>query len=384
MNEFHEMHTMQFTPQRLDKVNKVMRREEIDALLVTRRPDVQYLTGYQSPNDNFPTGCVIIEGQQPQLVISNIQHAAMKSESVMAKVQSFIDVESEEWYLAHSPAFWDRIVEVVEDYGIRSGMIGLQQDWLSVKEFEHLKSSLPDAGFKDFSKNLWRLRQIKDAAEINAIRQAVKISEIGIRTALEIVVPGKSEEDASIEIEAAMRSAGAQLRGIRAAVLSGTHAIFPFFPPSSKRIQDNDIVVIDVIVSHSGYYAELTRMLHMGTPTDSQRRLFNYVLDVFHTIETNLSPQITINEIAATVTKKISMHTSSTEIVQPLGCSIGLSLREPPQISPNDTAAVREGMVFTIHPSAQASDIGCIKIADVFLVTADGCESFTTLTRETM
>jgi len=36
---------MQFTPQRLDRVYRSMRREEIESLVITRRQDVQYLTG---------------------------------------------------------------------------------------------------------------------------------------------------------------------------------------------------------------------------------------------------------------------------------------------------------------------------------------------------
>ncbi|MHA1939651.1 MAG: aminopeptidase P family N-terminal domain-containing protein, partial [Candidatus Thorarchaeota archaeon] len=64
---------MQFTPQRIERVHRAMKSENVEALLVTRRQDVRYLTGYESPTNTLPTGCVIILDEQPQLVMSSLQ-----------------------------------------------------------------------------------------------------------------------------------------------------------------------------------------------------------------------------------------------------------------------------------------------------------------------
>ncbi|MHA2064374.1 MAG: M24 family metallopeptidase, partial [Candidatus Thorarchaeota archaeon] len=245
---------MQFTPQRIERVHRSMRSENVEALLVTRRQDVRYLTGYESPTNTLPTGCIIISDEQPQLVMSSLQYEALGQDSIMARVHPIDDKPFDEWGLYRSSMFWDSIVKILEDSDVESGMIGLQQERLSVKEFEYLKSKVPGAGFRDLSPLLWRLRQVKDEAEIEAIRKAVKVAEIGIRTALEIVTPGKTEAEASIEIETAMRAAGGQLRGIRAAVLSGMRGRFPFAQPTANRIGGDEPVVIDVIVSESGYF----------------------------------------------------------------------------------------------------------------------------------
>ncbi|MHA2320327.1 MAG: M24 family metallopeptidase [Candidatus Thorarchaeota archaeon] len=364
---------MQFTPQRLDKVYRAMRRDEIDALLVTRRQDVQYLTGYQYRGVNVSIGCLITEDHQPQLILPDKQELISSRESMMAKIRAFTETTFEGWSRARGAAFWDQITGILKELGLTGSMIGLQHDWLSVREFEKLKQALPEAGFMDFA-----------PSEIDAIRQAVNIGEIGVRTALEVVATGKSEEEASLEIESAMRGAGGQQRGIRAAVLSGAHAHLPFTEPGESRISDDDLVVLDITVSHSGYFGEVARTIHLGKPSDKQRKLFEYVIKATRQLEKRLKPEAQIKDVAEKTLKKLGRSFPPGTIIQPFGNSIGLDLYEPPYIVPEVQQSLREGMVFSIHPTGFAADVGTVKIADIVLITENGCEILTSLARETM
>jgi len=375
---------MQFTPQRLERVHRSMKSENVEALLVTRRQDVRYLTGYESPTNTLPTGCVIIVDEQPQLVMSNLQHEALGQESIMARVHTLDDKPFDEWGLYRSSMFWDSIVKILEDSGVQNSMIGLQQERLSVREFEHLKTKIPGAGFRDLSSLLWRLRQIKDDAEIEAIRKAVKIAEIGIRTALEIVTPGKTEADASVEIEAAMRAAGGQPRGIRAAVLSGKRGRFPFAQPTANRIGGNEPVVIDVTVSESGYFSEVARTLHTGIPTEPQQKAYDAVLRACKAAEDKMAAGTNVSDVYGRVAKKLGKKTPIGSFLQPLGNSIGLDLQEPPLMVSFSKASLREGMVVSLHPTYYHEGVGAAKLADMLLITSRGYKNLSTITRETM
>jgi Xaa-Pro dipeptidase len=361
-----------------------MRREEIDTLLITRRQDVQYLTGYRYRGVNIPIACLITEDHQPQLILPDKPGLVSSKDSMMAKIRPFSETSSDVWSRSRGAAFWDQITGILKELGLTGSMIGLQHDWLSVLEFEKLKQALPEAGFKDFSQSLWKLRHIKDAAEIDAIRQAVNIGEIGIRTALEVVATGKSEEEVSLEIESAMRAAGGQLRGIRAAVLSGAQAHLPFTEPGASRISGDDLVVLDITVSHSGYFGEVARTIHLGKPSDKQRKLFEYVINATRLIEKRLKPEAQIKDVAEKTVKKLGRSFPPGTIVPPIGNSIGLDLYEPPYIVSDAQQSLREGMVFSIHPTGFAPGVGAVKIADIIQITENGCENLTTLARETM
>ncbi|MHA2145593.1 MAG: M24 family metallopeptidase [Candidatus Thorarchaeota archaeon] len=375
---------MQFTPQRLEKVLKSMRRDDIDALVITRRQDVQYLTGYQYRGVSVPIACVITEGNQPQLVIPDLQELVTSRDAIMGKLRPFTDTPIEGWSRNRGDAFWDQITGVLRELGQVGGMIGLQHDWLSVREFELLKLALPEAGFRDISQALWELRYIKDEAEISAILQAITIGEIGIRTALEIVASGKSEEETSLEIEAAMRRAGGQLHGIRAAVLSGEHARLPFVQPGAGRITRDDLIVLDMTVSHQGYFCEVARTIHLGRPTKKQRKLYEYVVNATRTIEKQLKPKTSVKDVSEKIMKKLGRGFPSDTLVQPFGNSIGLDLHEPPYLTSQGDNSLVENMVFSIHPTGFVEGVGTAKIADIVKISPDGCESLTTIARETM
>jgi len=375
---------MQFTPQRLDHVYRAMRREEIESLVITRRQDVQYLTGYRCTGHSVPVGCIISENHQPQLIISEFREDTLVGESILAKVHTFSSSLTDDWYRAQGHSYWNAIINAINELNLSKGMIGLQFDWLSVRELDTLKTSLPDAGFRDFSQQLWKLRYIKDAAEIDAIRQAVNVAEIGVRTALEIVVSGKSEDQASLEIESAMRGAGGQKRGIRAAVLSGESARYPFAQPRPTRIRSEDFVVLDITVSHSGYFAEVARTIHLGQPTEQQRKLFEYVLNSMNVAEKAMRPEVSIEDLTKQILKKSGKNFPIDTLIQPIGSSIGLDLREPPYITSENSFSLKEGMVFTLHPTGYAPGVGAAKVADVILVTSDGVENLASLARETM
>ncbi len=375
---------MQFTPQRLDRVYRSMRREEIESLVITKRQDVQYLTGCRCTGHNVPVGCIISEGHQPQLIISESQEDALSGESILAKIHSFSSGVSDDWYRVHGHAYWNTMIGIINELNLSKGMIGLQFDWLSVRELDTLKNSLPNAGFRDFSQNLWKLRYIKDAAEIDTIRQAVNVAEIGIRTALEIVAAGKSEDETSLEIETAMRGAGGQQRGIRAAVLSGDRARFPFAQPGAFQIKREDFVVIDITVSHSGYFAEVARTIHLGQPDDQQRKLFDYVLNSMRVAEKAMQPETSLESLTKQILKKAGKSFPAQTLIQPIGSSIGLDLREPPYITSESQYSLKEGMVFTLHPTGFAPGVGAAKVADVYVVTSEGVENLASLARETI
>ncbi|MFX1416993.1 MAG: M24 family metallopeptidase [Promethearchaeota archaeon] len=378
------MACLQFTPRRLERAYRSMKKEAIEALVLTRRPDVQYFTGYESPTSSMPFGCVIVEGNQPQLIMSGLQHDALGHISLMATVQR-TDIEPNgELGYDRGESFWDRVATTLEELGTDSGVIGLQQERISIKELDYLRGRLPSAGFKGASSILWKLRQIKDEAEIEAIRKSVGIAEIGVRTALEIVHPGTLEVDASIEVESAMRAAGGQLRGIRAAVLSGDHARFPFAQPSGERIAGDSLVTIDVTVSESGYFAEVARTLHTGQPNKTQLRAFEGLLQVYKIAEKVMKPGTRLSVVHGKIMKKTGKKIPAESLQGTVGNSIGLDLREPPLIHSDSDSSLREGMVFSLNPSVYSPKTGAMKISDLFVVSEDGLESLSNVARETI
>ncbi len=362
----------------------MMHQNDLGALVITRSHDVRYLTGLGQENDTNPVCCIILRDESPRLVVSDSHSTMYLHGALSSSMETYPMGISNEWCPNDYPIFWDTVANVLSESGVADSIIGLQQDHVSVNEFSYLRRRLPDAGFADISDVLWRARQIKDPGEIEAIRAAVRIAEIGVRTGMEIVVPGKPLADAAVEIEAAMRNAGGQLHGVRAALMSSRRASIPCDRVESGRVQNCDLIIIDVTVSSNGYFAEVSRTVSTDHPDKTQRRLFRAVLTAVETLENTISPGIPIADAARRAHRSLKKLCPNDSLVGSMGCSIGLDVREPPQISMSGRGVFREGMVFSVHPTCQFGPSACAKIGDILLVTNNGCESLSHLLRETM
>jgi Xaa-Pro dipeptidase len=100
--------------------------------------------------------------------------------------------------------------------------------------------------------------------------------------------------------------------------------------------------------------------------------------------EKAMHPEIAFDELTKQILKKSGKSFPADTLIQPLGSSIGLDLREPPYITSDNSFSLKEGMVFTLHPTGYVTNVGAAKISDVFLVTSDGVENLASLARETM
>ena len=361
-----------------------MKREQIETLIITRRQDVQYITGLYTEPSAVPVGCVIIQGAMPQLIIPDEMKGGILPGSVMGRVHTFVQPSSESKGLGHESAFWDEVSSVLRQAGLSKEMMGVQHEWLSVRGFDRLKATFPEAGFKDVSEAIWKIKQVKDSAEIELIRKAVVVAEIGLRMALETVEASKTEEEVSQEIESVLRGAGAQRDGTRAVVLSGERAMNPRARPLFRPIGSKSFVTLDITVNSSGYFAEVSRTIHLGRPSDEQRKFFKFVSNARKQILKNLEPDVMISELVGKVRKKSGRHFPSDSLIVPLGSCIGLDIREHPSLSPGSEQSLRAGMVFVIRPTGFSPELGCVTMADVVLITDDGHELLSTLSTETL
>ncbi|MEM2142303.1 MAG: Xaa-Pro peptidase family protein, partial [Candidatus Thorarchaeota archaeon] len=352
------------------------------ALILTRHEDVQYATGFQAPGWGIPVGCVIMPGLRPLLVLPESILGLTEDITSGVAVRGFPSPGPVAWTLHRPAAFWQRVLELLQEHRVDAKTIGIQLDHVSVNEYQMVRSTLQRASLKNCSQLLYELRQVKDSTEIAAIRNSVKIAEIGLRTALETVSPGRSNVEVSAEVESAMRTAGRQLTGLRATVMSCVDDLWRE-EPSYRVIRPDDMLVVEVTTRRAGYYAQMSRTLRMGELKEKQSRLFRTAMAALETIENMLVPENEVRDAANSV-RRLLDSIDGVAISGRLGSSIGLCVSEPPVISPDERTPVREGMVFSVGPVVRGPDREIARVGELVLVTSDGAESLSTLLRETM
>ncbi|RLI34974.1 hypothetical protein DRO53_02375, partial [Candidatus Bathyarchaeota archaeon] len=124
-----------------------------------------------------------------------------------------------------------------------------------------LISRLKKAGLRlaQHAEAVVKLRQVKEAWEIKAIRRAVRLAEEALAEASKYVKPGVSELEVAAAAERVLRLGGSEFYPFSTLVASGFRASYPHAEPTRKKIRDGEPVVVDLGAKVSGYCADLTR-----------------------------------------------------------------------------------------------------------------------------
>jgi Xaa-Pro aminopeptidase len=239
---------------------------------------------------------------------------------------------------------------------------------------------LPPIPVQQVAAELASLRQIKDAEEVRRLRRAVVITTEAFLNAMAQAKPGMYEYEVEATLEYGFRRRGAERVGFPSIVGSGPNGTILHYDENRRRMEEGELVVIDVGAEYGYYSADLTRTLPVsGRFTARQRRLYDLVLAAQQAAIDSIRPGTslgTLNQIARTY-----LRTRSSDLCGGLGCDqyfihglshwLGMDVHDPGSYS----RRLEPGMVLTVEPGVYipAESLG-IRIEDVVLVTREGAE----------
>jgi Xaa-Pro aminopeptidase len=123
------------------------------------------------------------------------------------------------------------------------------------------------------------LRQIKTTYEQGIMRRSLEISSEAHRAGMQAAAPGRYEYEVESAIEAVYLKNGAMRPGYESIVGSGPNANILHYRESSRRMEPNDLLLVDAAGSYQGYTGDITRTYPIsGTFTREQREIYELVL----------------------------------------------------------------------------------------------------------
>ena len=134
--------------------------------------------------------------------------------------------------------------------------------------------------FERLAPLLRRLRAVKSPAEVDLIRQAVGITDAGLRRLLAVLAPGVMEYELEAELLAEFTRRRARM-GYEPIVAAGKNACVLHYVDNDGPCRDGDLLLVDVGASYANYNADLTRTYPVnGRFTPRQRAVYDAVLRV--------------------------------------------------------------------------------------------------------
>ena len=286
---------------RLERVRKRMDEQNIDAILVYLWPNQYYISGmYQhwpwyplelAPPTETPLIIFRDRGKAPVFLCTWLTYNGLK-EGTWIKDIRVVDKEP-----LGKLSWPEYTAEALRENGVDGGTIGIEEEICVVSTFKKLKSALPKAQFKAADEIFQHVRMIKEPEEIKLIKESVAIAEAGMKAGKEMAKAGVVEIEIQKTAEIEMKRRGA-IRELETMVQSGIRtANYRAFGSNWKKIEENDLFMIDIGCIYKGYGSDITRTWVLGKPTAAQKKIAKDAADVHAKLLAAMKPGVTLREV---------------------------------------------------------------------------------------
>ncbi len=245
-----------------------------------------------------------------------------------------------------------------------------------------LQAAAPQAKLKDIRAQIGALRQIKSSGEIAFLKEAIDLSLDSHFEAMKLMRPGLFEYQVSAKMVEIHAWGGSEAEGYAPIVGAGPNSTVLHYDKLSRKIEDGDIVVLDVGAQFSGYSSDITRTLPAnGKFTARQREIYDIVLGAQNAALAALKPGMDFCNKSDKSVQKIAynyinshgkdLHGKSLGpyFIHGLGHHIGLNVHD----AGDHCAPFQTGMVITIEPGIYIPEENLgVRIEDDVLITESG------------
>lgn len=342
---------------------------QADAILITHPADVRYLTGFSGSNAALvlparsPAKAVLFtDGRYMEQAREEASHAGV----VIAQGPAVREACG--WMQAH------KIVRCAFDADHTTvAQLGSMRQAVAAKARRQFFLPVPSFAA--------RLREVKDADEVVRMRAAANLGCSLFERILSDIEPRMREVDLAARLEFLARTSGAEGMSFETIAASGARSALPHGRATTQRLPGRGFVVLDFGVMLSGYCSDLTRTIHLGRATPTERFAYDSVLEAQAAAVEAVRPGVTcgaVDEAARSVLRRAKLAEYFTHST---GHGVGLEIHEAPRIAAKQRQVLEEGMVITIEPGVYLPGQFGIRIEDMVLVTRHGNEVLTPVTR---
>lgn len=341
---------------RIKKIQEKLRGKNIDAFLVSTASNIFYLTGLKGILDEREFLLIVLKDGF-ELIVPEMYGKEAKGRSpslVMAKERG---------------GLFAAAIDGFRNYQ----NIGFEREDLKYGEYLALFNNLKGKNIVPVSKFIEDSRKIKSEEEINLIKKAVEIGDKTFDTILKIIKPGLSEKYIQRKIIEIMEDFGTEGSAFPPIVASGSDSAEPHHHASNKKIEEGEILLLDIGARYKGYCSDLSRTLFIGKAGPRLKKIYELVLETQLAAMKKCKPGYPIKNLYNDAVFNFAKQGEEKRFIHSLGHGLGIETHEPPNVGPAAEGVFEKGMVITIEPGLYYDNFGGVRIEDLCLI-GEKCE----------
>jgi Xaa-Pro aminopeptidase len=348
---------------RINNLRVKIKKENLDAFLVTDLTNIRYLTGFTGSN------ALLVVTHKNIILITDFRYQEQaKKETSLSKI-----------IIASGSLF-----ESLYEKGIlkKASSVGFEGSNLVYITAQKIKNLFKPTKFISFDNFVEDIVLQKDESEISATIKAIGISDKVFSEILKFVKPGMTELDISAEISYRIKKHGAERESFKTIVASGVNSSMPHAEPTNKKLKNNEPLLIDFGATVHGYRSDMTRTVYFGDVSQKFIEIYNIVLNAQNIAIEHVKDGISCNDLDGLARDYIVNNGYGDFFKHSLGHGLGLKIHQAPRISAISKEVLKENMIITIEPGIYLPNKYGIRIEDDILVQKNGFKNLTKSPKE--
>lgn len=352
---------------RQKKVLEAVARAELDALVVTAHGHLGYLSGYDGTGAYFmPFPLIFVPGRAPTYVVREYELNGVRAESCIDEIVGYKE----------QPDFARVCADVLRQLGLANKRVGFELGcWnLAPADIGALQARLSDMKVADASRLVSSVMAVKNESEINAIRDAMSMTDVALHAFQESLRDGITEAEMAATIQGEVRKAGGE--DVRLVSIGfGERTKLPHTKLTRHPLSNNEAAMVELGGVKQGYVAPLVRGAVFGRHPETES-LHSLAEEALEAAITAIKSGVMAGEVDAVARKVIVRSARPQALNHRVGYQTGAPWNERGNVSlePGATDILETGM--TVHmPMILIGEggymIGC---SETVLVTERGAE----------
>ncbi|MFD9933058.1 aminopeptidase P family protein [Streptomyces massasporeus] len=354
---------------RMERAARTAADAGLAGLLVAPGPDLVWLTGYTPPAvTERLTLLVLAAGQDPVLVVPALEapdaHRAAGAAALTLR----------DWTDGKDPyAATAGLLEASGRFGISDNAWALH--------LLALQQALPGSSYASLTEALPMLRAVKDAAELDLMAAAGAAADATFEEIRNVPFAGRQESEVAADLDRLLRRHGHEQVDFTI-VASGPNGANPHHEAGDRVITRGDMVVLDFGGLRDGYGSDTSRTVHVGEPTDEERRVHDIVREAQEAGFRAVRPGAACQDVDRAAREVIAAAGYGEYFIHRTGHGIGVTTHEPPYMIEGEERPLVPGMCFSVEPGIYLPGRFGVRIEDIVTVTEDGGRRLNTTARE--
>ncbi|HEX7333767.1 MAG TPA: Xaa-Pro peptidase family protein [Pyrinomonadaceae bacterium] len=355
---------------RIEKAQRLMREQRIDAIYIEPGSSMFYYTGMRWGTSERMFALVIPARGEIAWVCPKFEEERARELIKMGTG----DIRT--WEEDESP--YKRVAEIFKDRGIRTGTIGMEER-VRFFLYDGIRLAAPALKFVDATPVTAGCRMFKSPAELALMQIANDIAIVAYKATRDSMKEGMTQGEFAANCSAAFRALGSS-GGVF--VSFGKYTAFPHGSSTPQRLQEGDVVLMDGGCSVEGYQSDITRTFVFGKATDRQRQIWDLERKAQDAGFAAAKVGAPCEAVDAAARKVIVDAGFGPDYKVPglphrTGHGIGLDGHEWTNFVRGNKTPIQPGMCFSDEPTVVIYGEFGIRLEDCLYITPDGPKFFT-------